>query len=94
MAIQLPPGSQIEIILPPFSILPNIPEPLHDIATLLCAALSYPQRWPTAKAQHLAIINRKLELEFPQNPNAVNTGWTPSRQQRRAQERRLKKGRR
>lgn len=88
MPVALPPGVTIDIVLAPKSVLPGVPDWRKDVDDLIQASFQY-SYWPEARGQQLELINKFIARNFP---DRRSDGL--SRQQRRAKERKRKRGKR
>lgn len=79
--LALPKGVKHEIVLPPYSHLPNLTKEQADIADLIVAALS--TRWfPEAKEQHLRLVNKHIGI-YRHEARVPHSNRAQRRKQRR-----------
>lgn len=86
MPLMLPQGSEVPVVIPSFSYVGNLSPIQRDVTGFLVAVLAHPMLWPEAKSQHIAILNHKIDQQFPTNPDAVSTGFNVPRAERRRRE--------
>lgn len=87
MGLLTPGGSEgVQFTLPSYAYMPGLSQAERDVADLIAAAMDT-EHFPEAKASHITLCNKRLELLFPA-PVVQSRG--PNRRVRRQLE---KKGR-